>query len=188
VGTGSRRRRDPARRSAPSGYRGRRPRRCRLPARSTTGCSAPQKEGPEEQEADEYSGADACSQGRPIDAQNASRHAPLLLTTGPTRPCYAAKATTDWRSCLRCSCDRQAGVPQERVGQVRSAAHALDAPVRLVDHLGQACRGQVGQLDGLEPGPQALDRVYRSGSTLTRFRCQSRSPTWFAASCTPGPT
>jgi hypothetical protein len=72
--------------------------------------------------------------------------------------------------------------------QVRSAAHALDAPVRLVDHLGQACRGQVGQLDGLEPGPQALDRVYRSGSTLTRFRCQSRSPTWFAASCTPGPT
>jgi hypothetical protein len=28
---------------------------------------------------------------------------------------------------LRCSCDRQAGVPQERVGQVRSAAHTLDA-------------------------------------------------------------
>jgi hypothetical protein len=70
---------------------------------------------------------------------------------------------------------------------VRSAAHTLDAPVRLVDHLGQAPRGQVGQLDGLEAGPQALDRVYRSGSTPTRFRCQSRSPTWFAATCTPRP-
>jgi hypothetical protein len=45
--------------------------------------------------------------------------------------------------------------------------HTLDAPVGLVDHLGQAPRGQVGQLGGLEAGPQALDRVYRSGSTPT---------------------
>jgi hypothetical protein len=31
--------------------------------------------------------------------------------------------------------------------------------VGLVDHLGQGRHGEVGQLDGLEAGPQALDRV-----------------------------
>jgi hypothetical protein len=51
--------------------------------------------------------------------------------------------------------DRQAGVAQERVGQVRRAAYPLDALVGLVDDLGQGGTGEVGQLDGLEAGPLA---------------------------------
>jgi hypothetical protein len=35
------------------------------------------------------------------------------------------------------SCDRQAGVAQERVGQMRRPADPVDAPVRLLDHLGE---------------------------------------------------
>jgi CubicO group peptidase (beta-lactamase class C family) len=38
------------------------------------GVMTPQQEGAEEQEGDEHGGADACSQGRPIDAPNASDH------------------------------------------------------------------------------------------------------------------
>jgi hypothetical protein len=33
--------------------------------------------------------------------------------------------------------------------------------VGLVDHLGEGRAGEVGQLDGLEARPQALDRVIR---------------------------
>jgi hypothetical protein len=55
--------------------------------------------------------------------------------------------------------DRQAGVAQERIGQVWRAADPLDAAVGLVNHLAQAGRGEVGQLYGLEAGPQALDRL-----------------------------
>jgi hypothetical protein len=48
---------------------------------------------------------------------------------------------------------------QERVGQVRRPSDPLDALMGLVDHLGQGGTGEVGQLHGLEAGPQALDRV-----------------------------
>jgi len=34
---------------------------------------------------------------------------------------------------------------------------AVDAAVGLVDHLGQGSPGTVGQLDGLEAGPQPLE-------------------------------
>ena len=52
---------------------------------------------------------------------------------------------------------RQAGVPQERVGQVRGAADPLDPQVRLGDHLGQGWADEVGQLDGLEAGPKRIE-------------------------------
>jgi hypothetical protein len=42
---------------------------------------------------------------------------------------------------------------------VRCPAHALDATLSLLDDLAEGRRGQVGQPDGLEARPQALDRV-----------------------------
>jgi hypothetical protein len=43
---------------------------------------------------------------------------------------------------------------QERIGQLWGAANPLDALMSLVDHLGEGRAGEVGQLDGLEVGPQ----------------------------------
>ena len=56
---------------------------------------------------------------------------------------------------------------EERVGQVRRLTHPLDASVGLVDHLGKGRRNEVGQLRGLEAGPQALDR---NKATATNVR------------------
>ena len=42
---------------------------------------------------------------------------------------------------------------------MRGVTHPLDAAVGLADHLGQGRASEVGELDGLEAGPQALDRV-----------------------------
>jgi hypothetical protein len=42
---------------------------------------------------------------------------------------------------------------------VRRPSDPLDALMGLVNHLGQGATGEVGQLHGLEAGPQALDRV-----------------------------
>jgi hypothetical protein len=42
---------------------------------------------------------------------------------------------------------------------MRGAADPVDAAVGLVENLGQGRAGEVGQLDGLEAGPQVLDRV-----------------------------
>jgi hypothetical protein len=50
-------------------------------------------------------------------------------------------------------------MPQERVGQVRGGSDSLDAAVGLGDHLTKGRAGEVGELDGLEAGPQPLDRV-----------------------------
>jgi hypothetical protein len=50
-------------------------------------------------------------------------------------------------------------MPEERVGQVRRPPDAVNALVGLVDDLGQGRATEVGQLDGLEAGPQALGRV-----------------------------
>ena len=46
-------------------------------------------------------------------------------------------------------CDRQAGVAQERVGQVRRAADPLDALVGLPDHLGQGRAGELASSTAL---------------------------------------
>jgi hypothetical protein len=64
--------------------------------------------------------------------------------------------------------DRQAGVAQERVGQVWGLAGPLDAAMRLVDHLGRGRPSEVGQLDGVAAGPQALDRVQLRGGAGSR--------------------
>ena len=42
---------------------------------------------------------------------------------------------------------------------MRGVTHPLDAAVGLADHLGQGRASEVRELDGLEAGPQALDRV-----------------------------
>jgi hypothetical protein len=48
---------------------------------------------------------------------------------------------------------------QAQVGQLRRAPDPLDAWMRLLDHLRQDRRGEVGQRHGLQVRLQALDRV-----------------------------
>jgi hypothetical protein len=48
---------------------------------------------------------------------------------------------------------------QAQVGELRRAPDPLDARMRLLDHLHQDRRGEVGQLHGLQARLQALDRV-----------------------------
>jgi hypothetical protein len=52
---------------------------------------------------------------------------------------------------------------EERVGQVRRPLDAVNASMGLLDNLGQGRAGEVGQLDGLEGGPQALGWVQLRG-------------------------
>jgi len=54
-------------------------------------------------------------------------------------------------------------VAEEQEGQLRRLTDPLDALVGLVDHLGQGRDGEIGQLHGLEAGPQALNRVELRG-------------------------
>jgi hypothetical protein len=69
-------------------------------------------------------------------------HAPRITPGGDDSSTIALLFGNGWPR----SSDRQAGVPQERVGQVRGAADTVDASVGLVDHLSQGRQGQVGQL------------------------------------------
>jgi hypothetical protein len=89
----------------------------------------------------------------------ASRSCWMILLATPSS-CLSRRAAADARVdprgqgvALACSGDRQASVPQERVGQMWRPPDAVDAAVGLVDHLGQGSPGTVGQLDGLEAGP-----------------------------------
>jgi hypothetical protein len=50
-------------------------------------------------------------------------------------------------------------MPEERVGQVWRPPDAVNASMGLLDDFGQGRAGEVGQLDGLEAGPQALGRI-----------------------------
>ena len=59
---------------------------------------------------------------------------------------------------------------EERVGQVRRPPDPVDANVGLVYNLGQALGDQVVQLEGLEAGPQPLDRVEATATNVRVLR------------------
>jgi hypothetical protein len=50
-------------------------------------------------------------------------------------------------------------VGREPDDQAVAVADPLDTVLRLVGDLGHGVAGEVGQLDALEVGPQALDRI-----------------------------